>query len=378
MKTFRGLVLSSTGAPVPSAVITVTDHYSGAAVALYEDDETTAITSLLSDASGAYAFKAEDGLFDIAINAPSYAVEKTIEAVSHTDGGPLLTLTCDEAGGIGYLKFAYLSGTDLCKLAKKSGTEAEAAADFICVTRGGRTVGQVGAFRCPGGSFGGLSGGTAGATCYLGDAGGVTTTEPSGGDNVTMLGKFITTTRINYTAPGGGGIQSVTVGDGLAVDVTDPANPVISVGTGVGVWKSIVYDAAVLNALPVASGGGTKPNHILLLDTLTIPAGYFVRQFLLDIEQTPDSTNVSVTTLSCTVGTAANGSNTNSGLVQTNVMNPAFLGYRTHGGVISNTQTIFPRNASFNWYIYFQSSGVNMQTWTTGRFTIWYELVRLF
>lgn len=236
MKTFIGSANSPSGAPLEGVIVTVTDHYSGDAVVLYEDDETTVITTLESDENGRYRFKADPGLFDLTYTGAGTGSD---EAVPHADGGPLLIMTAGES--IGFGKVCYVSGANAAKLAKNDGTDVEAAASLICVTRGGRTSTQAGAFTGPC-SFGGFSGLTAAGTVFLGTAGGVTTTEPA---TAIVLGQALSTTRIDFRPTGPAADAPVGGGD---IDWASPVSIAAATTiTSTGIGKNHVCSGSGYN-----------------------------------------------------------------------------------------------------------------------------------
>lgn len=58
---------------------------------------------------------------------------------------------------------------------------------------------------------------------------------------------------------GGGGIESIVAGSGIAVDATDPANPIVSSTGGIAPWifKSASYDLAAWDKVVDVTGGNT-------------------------------------------------------------------------------------------------------------------------
>ena len=195
-------ILDAGGAPAPAGTVQVKDHYSGANLTLYEDNESTTKTNpATADSDGVVYFKCNDGIVDLVINNGAFS--KTIPNVQISDGGDLFLLENNEAVTINYGKACYVNSLGKAKLATNSGTETEARARFICITRGNLATGAVGVFKGPG-RIVELSGGTAAAPVYLGTAGGLLTTslDPTDPANVgkfiVPLGEYLSTTAINF------------------------------------------------------------------------------------------------------------------------------------------------------------------------------------
>ncbi len=187
MKKFYTTILSS-GVPVSGATVQVKDHYSGANLTLYADNETTTTANpAVSDSNGVASFKCADGIVDLVYAYGAFS--QTFVNVQISDGGELILLQNGEAVTINYGKVCYLTNAGTAKLATNAGTEQEARGRFVCLTRGNLAAGATGVFKGPG-KVSELSGGTAGASVWLGAAGGLLTTslDPT---NVANLGKFI-------------------------------------------------------------------------------------------------------------------------------------------------------------------------------------------
>lgn len=181
-------ILNAEGQPVVGGTVQVRDHYSGANLTLFLDDETTSTANpAVSDANGIASFKCADGVVDLVI--VNGAFSKTLVNVQISDGGDLVLLQNAEAVTINYGKVCYVTNAGTAKLATNAGTEQEARGRFVCITRGNLAASAVGVFKGPG-RVAELSGGTTGAPVWLGTAGGLLTTslDPT---NVANLGKFI-------------------------------------------------------------------------------------------------------------------------------------------------------------------------------------------
>jgi len=195
-------ITNADGSPAPGATVQVKDHYSGANLTLYEDNEITTKTNpATADADGFVYFKVNDGIVDLVI--VNGAFNKNIPNVQVSDGGDLFLLENNEGSTIAYGKICYVNSSGKAKLATNAGTETEARARFVCITRGGLANGSVGVFKGPG-KTAELSGGTAAAPVYLGTAGNLLTTSldptdiANSGKFIVPLGEYINATTLNF------------------------------------------------------------------------------------------------------------------------------------------------------------------------------------
>ena len=195
-------ITNTDGSPAPAGTVQVKDHYSGANLTLYEDSETSTKTNpATADSDGVVYFKVNDGIVDLVI--VNGAFSKTIPNVQISDGGDLFLLENNQGSTINYGAICYLNASGKARLATNAGTEAQARARFICITRGNLANGAIGVFKGPG-KTAELSGGTAAAPVYLGAAGGLLTTsldptDPSNaGKFIVPLGEYLSATALNF------------------------------------------------------------------------------------------------------------------------------------------------------------------------------------
>lgn len=188
---------SPTGGPLVGASVTIVDHYSGAAPALYEDDETTAKANpLTTDANGSISFKVRNGVYDFQSDEAATA----LSAVPISGGGEIYLLTNESGGAIAYGKvcrFSTVAGEVL--LATDDDTEAAALATLVCITDGGVADGEAGAFQSGPAEIRNLTGGTAGSPAFLAGSGAITTTvTTTPGEFSVPVGKWVTTTNLHF------------------------------------------------------------------------------------------------------------------------------------------------------------------------------------
>lgn len=195
-------ILNAQGQPVLGGTCQVKDKYSGLNVTLYEDNETTTKANpAVSDVDGFAYFKVNDGVYDLVVT--NGAGSKTFPAVQISDGGDLVLLENNEAGSMAYGKLVYVTSAGKAKLATNAATELEARARFVCITRGGLAAAAIGVFKGPG-RIAELTGGTAGAACWLGTAGGIITTSldptnpANAGKFIAPVGEYLTTLSLNF------------------------------------------------------------------------------------------------------------------------------------------------------------------------------------
>ena len=101
MDKFFGVVLSTAGRPISGASCRVTMTGTSTVVALFGDDEVTALPNpLTTDLRGGYAFCADDGAYDIAITYKG--ITTTVTKVTLRSQGNTMTLetTASSSGSV--------------------------------------------------------------------------------------------------------------------------------------------------------------------------------------------------------------------------------------------------------------------------------------
>jgi hypothetical protein len=195
-------VANSDGTPAAGATVQVRDTYSGANLTLYEDNETTTKTNPITvPSSGLASFKIPNSVVDLIIT--NGADTKTITALKVSDGAELALFENGQGSALAYGEVCFIDTDGTAKKATNAGTEQQARARWICVTRGGLADNAVGVFSGPG-MVSGLSGGVAGSSAYLDTAGAImeTALDPTDDANIgkyrVYLGEWQSSTALNF------------------------------------------------------------------------------------------------------------------------------------------------------------------------------------
>jgi hypothetical protein len=195
-------VSNEDGSPAQGATVQVRDAYSGLNLTLYEDNETTTKTNPITvGTSGIAEFKIQNSVIDVIVT--NGAATRTIPALKVSDGAELQLLTNGSGGALTFGDVCYIDTDGTAKKATNAGTEQQARARWICLTRGGLANAAVGVFSGPG-KVAELSGGVAGSSAWLDTAGAIVETplDPTDPANVgkfrVYLGEWLSTTALNF------------------------------------------------------------------------------------------------------------------------------------------------------------------------------------
>lgn len=196
-------VSNEDGTPAAGATVQVRDHYSGANLTLYEDNETTTKTNPVTVGStGVASFKIQNSVIDLIIT--NGADTQTVTALKISDGAELQLLENGEGASIPFGAVCHVHTDGTAKLAHNDQTELAASARWVCLTRGGLADNAVGVFSGPG-RVTELSGGSAGVDAWLDDDGGIMNTALDPTDDANLgkfrvhLGKWLSATALDFS-----------------------------------------------------------------------------------------------------------------------------------------------------------------------------------
>jgi len=195
-------VTDSDGSASVGATVLVRDAYSGASLTLYEDNETTTKTNPITvGATGVVGFKINNSVVDLIITAGAIIVTQT--ALKISDGAELALITNGHGSALAYGDVCYIHTDGTAKKAVHAGADAASRARWICLTRGGLADTATGVFSGPG-AVAELTGGSTGASAWLGTAGDIINTpldalDPASyGKFRVYLGEWLSSTKLNF------------------------------------------------------------------------------------------------------------------------------------------------------------------------------------